>query len=168
MASINWDQPFQYQGLLFPTYGLYGGLNLNSEPSPTDDLLDAAFREHDALYLTALGDEELLAASDVELLNDIMDISDANLDGEAHLYAGVTELALLYNIVVNYDQTLPLSFTKAVVADAIDNLEQASIDPDTLFEPDSTPLESGTESYNDVAAYLSQDFNIGDLLDEAA
>src|SRR5215218_8954337 len=104
--SINWNVtvPTDY-GVVIPTYGNYGGPNYSDGrvvspievppfASPPVDSLDALFEAHDRAY-SATHDRLAFAQADVQLIRGIASLSDSQLSGEGHLYAGAAELALI-------------------------------------------------------------------------
>jgi hypothetical protein len=148
-GPINWTvlapAPAPYEGVLVPTYLNYGGPNYSGgevlapgEPAdfsvPALDLLDEAFKAHDAAYeSTSLS---VRATADIALLNSILALSDAQLSPEGHLYAAVTTFVILNQLsqypegTLSFPQQIGLALqTPAYVADALHNLGEAGIEP---------------------------------------
>jgi len=141
---INWLvlAPTQY-GFSVPTYENYGGpgysdahlLRPGETPSfsvtPGDDL-DALFREHDRVCYNST-DPTVLAQADLKLIQGIVALQDSELSGEGHLYAGGAILALMANIVVTHNRPDLLTPDQVALytADAVDNLQQASVQPES-------------------------------------
>jgi Ca2+-binding RTX toxin-like protein len=169
-------------GLLVPTYGNYGGPQYSDgqliEPgevptfaAPHLDALDERFREHDLVYHSS-SDPNDLAQADLLLLRGIAALPDAALSGEGHLYAGVTTLALLASIAVIHGR--PDLLTEAevtlLIADAVDNLQKASIQADpsevpalvawfeqaTNLQADSSQFPALGVLFEQVTDFLSQ------------
>jgi hypothetical protein len=145
--GINWapDLLLTEDDVLIPTYGNYGGPHYTGgviDPGhfvdvPAIDPLDALFKAHDLAYFTIPStDVEALAKADLELINRIVSLDDSEMGGEAHLYAGGAELALLHNVVGNYGQgeLLTSQQTEAIVANASHNLHEGTIDPQGFAE----------------------------------
>ena len=95
-GPINWSvlapAPDPYEGVLVPTYGLYGGPNYSggvvfgtSFALPGIDLLDEAYRQHDFAYSNALSVQDK-ATADLILLDTISLIPESELSPEGHLY----------------------------------------------------------------------------------
>jgi hypothetical protein len=145
--GINWapDKLVTEDDVLVPTYGNYGGPHYTGgvvdpghfvDVAPID-ALDTLFKAHDLAYFTTPGtDLAALAKADLALIGGIASLDDSEMGSEAHLYAGGTELALLYNVVVNYHEGALLTpqQTDAIVADASHNLHEGTIDPQGLAE----------------------------------
>jgi hypothetical protein len=152
--GTNWAPEYliTLNGITIPTYGMYGGPQFTGgmiNPGvfidvPALDPLDTLFKAHDTAYFTS-SDTDVLAVADISLISEIAMLDDSQLGGEAHLYGAGAELALLYNVTVNYGRAdlLTTEQTNAIVADALDHLEQASIDPTSPAEQDgvSTVLD---------------------------
>jgi hypothetical protein len=85
--------------------------------------LDGLFREHDRAYSTS-SDALILAQADLQLLRGIVALTDSQLSGEGHLYAGITELALIDQIIQRYRHSEVFSPGEQDVIrqDALDNL----------------------------------------------
>jgi Ca2+-binding RTX toxin-like protein len=141
---INWLvlAPTQY-GFPVPTYENYGGPGYSDahllSPGETPkfavtpgDKLDALFREHDRVYYSTT-DATVLAKADLELIQGIAALPDSELSGEGHLYAGAAILALMANIAVTHKHPdlLTPELTALYTADAVDNLQKASVQPDS-------------------------------------
>jgi hypothetical protein len=145
--GINWapDKLVTAEGVLIPTYGKYGGPHYTGgvidpghfvDVAPIDPL-DALSKAHDLAYFTIPStDVEALAKADLTLIGGILSLTDSEMGGEAHLYAAGTELALLHNVVDNYGQGALLTPEQraAIVADASQNLRDATIDPQGFAE----------------------------------
>src|SRR3954452_22281216 len=72
-------------GFDIPTYGNYGGpYHTGGDVAPIDPL-DAVFQIHDNTPASI--------KSDHDLLNGIVALTDAEMDPEAHLYAGLAEFS---------------------------------------------------------------------------
>jgi hypothetical protein len=143
--GINWATLVSAEGVVVPTYGAYGGPHYTGgqidpaafvDAAPLDPL-DSLFKAHDLAYFSIPStDAEALAIADLTLINGIRSLPDSDMGGEAHLYAGGAELALLHNVVENYgrgDLLTPQQQT-AILADAADNLHQATINPENPAE----------------------------------
>ena len=154
--GINWAPEYliTINGITIPTYGMYGGPQFTGgmiNPGvfidvPPVDALDTFFKAHDLAYFTTpASDSEALAIADLNLISNLGSLDDSQLGGDAHLYAAGAELALLYNVTVNCGRAdlLTVEQKNAIVADAMDHLEQASIDPTSPAEQEgvSTVLD---------------------------
>ncbi|MBR0664454.1 hypothetical protein GXW71_08815 [Roseomonas hellenica] len=145
--GINWapDRLVTEVDVLIPTYGNYGAPHYTGglidpgyfvDVAPIDPL-DALFKAHDFAYFAIPStDVEALARSDLALISDIMALDDSQMGGEAHLYAAGAELALLYNVVENYEAGALLTpeQTVAITADAANHLQLATIEPQGIAE----------------------------------
>jgi hypothetical protein len=145
--GINWapDMLVTEDGVLIPTYGNYGGPHYTGgaidpgvfvDVAPIDPL-DNLFKAHDLAYFTIPPtDVASLATADLALIAGITSLDDSQMGGEAHLYAAGAELALLHNVVVKYGEgeLLTPQQTQAIVADARQNLQEATIDPQGVAE----------------------------------
>jgi len=141
--SINWLvlAPTQF-GFSVPTYEKYGGprysagLLLGPGQTPNfsvqpGDALDALFREHDQVYFSST-DPNVLAQADLTLIMAILALPDTVLSDEAHLYAGAATLGLIVNIAVTHGRPDLLTPDQIALftADAVDNLQKGSVQPD--------------------------------------
>ena len=145
--GINWapDKLVTAEGVLIPTYGNYGGPHYTGgvidpghfvDVAPLDPL-DTLFKAHDQAYFAIPStDVEGLAKADLTLISGIAALDDSQMGGEAHLYAGGVELALLDNVIRNYGEGALVTPQQraAIAADAADNLHEGTIDPQGFAE----------------------------------
>lgn len=142
--SINWLVTVSTpRGVDIPTYGNYGGPNYSDgrivQPTevtplttPPVDTLDELFLEHDRAYDLS-SDPLVLAEADLQLVRAIAALSDDQLSGEGHLYAGATQLALIdqINNRWGHPEIFDPGEESLLVQDALNNLEQGRVAPDT-------------------------------------
>lgn len=141
--SINWLvlSP-SVQGLQFPTYGNYGGLNysggetIDSGETPDFtvepvDALDALFKAHDQVYYQTT-DPLTLAQADLVLIAGIAALDEDDLDAEGQLYAGLATLTMLHQILVTHGrpEVLAGQDVREITESALDQIEDGGVDPE--------------------------------------
>jgi hypothetical protein len=147
MTYIHWDESpfdgvdsgiyFSIYGIQVPTYGLnggagwtggeFGGSTLDAEGNPLEpvyvDRIDKLFWNHDRAYdLKPTAD--VLPGADLKLATKLVALTDSQLaDPEASFYAGITTLAMLYQVETTDPDRVSATQATAFAADANHNIE---------------------------------------------
>jgi hypothetical protein len=156
-ALINWNVLLQTPAdgplpqVWVPAYALYGGPGYSGgevidEEGEVPDFsvkpankIDAYFRLHDLVYYDLEATEFERAQADVLLAQNLLTVPDHKMSGEDHLYVAGTLVAVVYQISAGHDLTPLQRFSLlsqlpggpvGVVGEAVEHLQQASVNPD--------------------------------------